>query len=126
MKPSAGQLTPEGSMQINPIEENTATSSELSDNPNGNTHASPVEEDDAKDYSEIGAGLVSEIMESVFGGRSPECIISTLGQPNKKEETSEYIRWFFDQGVEVDVVSQNDIPTIFNYIYILIPRAILK
>ena len=62
--------------------------------------------------------VVKETMNYIFGGVEVENVVNTLGPPNKKVTLSDSERWYFDQGVEIDVVKENDIPMIYNYVYL--------
>ena len=79
-------------------------------------NSSPATE--ARNYSKIGISLVSETIKDMFGGDNPSDFVSTLGEPEKKVKILDYERWYFKQSLEIDVITQNDIPCITNYIYI--------
>ena len=119
-KNSEGQQTATVSTQNSPTFDDVTIPNPSNDNSaeNTNSYSSPEVEDDTKDYDEIGSELVTETINYLFGGNSIDSIINTLGEPIKKEVMSGFTRWFFKQGVEIDIVDQNDIPTVFNYVYI--------
>ncbi|UOO37492.1 hypothetical protein IZU99_09615 [Oscillospiraceae bacterium CM] len=62
--------------------------------------------------------LLDETLNETFGGWWPDDFVNKFGKPEKTVNAEDYDRWYFKQGVEIDVVDQNDIPTLFNYIYI--------
>jgi outer membrane protein assembly factor BamE (lipoprotein component of BamABCDE complex) len=79
-----------------------------------------------KDYNEIGAHLVEEIMDKMFGGVVPaDNMVGVLGQPVDKIMMKEFERWYYEQDIEADVVMTNDTPMLYNYVYIG-PRSDIK
>ena len=76
--------------------------------------------EDLKNYHKIGAKLTDETMNNMFGGCNyPKNVVSVLGEPEKIiKKYGSFDRWYFKQGVEIDVIGVNDIPMLTNYIYI--------
>ncbi len=70
--------------------------------------------------------LYEATIKEMFGGIGVDNLVSKLGAPIKKVEKSDYTRWYFKQGIEIDVVKQNDsFYMLFNYIYIS-PKSKIK
>ena len=69
-------------------------------------------------YRSFGPYAVSNAMDYMFGGRETNNLVEALGEPYKKEPTKEYERWYFRQGIEIDVeVIYDDYLNTINYIY---------
>lgn len=87
-----------------------------------------VSTNEVKDYNKLGRELVEETLQEMFGGTEPEDFINKFGTPVKEEEDEAggYVRWYFDQGIEIDVVDVNDsYLMLYNYVY-LSPECDLK
>jgi hypothetical protein len=69
------------------------------------------------DYGQIGAKLVDDTLTYMFGGNSIENVNESLGEPDRKIEYDDFVRYYYEQGLEIDVLYQNDQPVLFNYIY---------
>lgn len=70
-----------------------------------------------RNYADIGAQEAESCMTDVFGGSEPDDVVTALGEAEKKEEGSDFVRWYFPQGVEIDV-SENGQPELENYVYL--------
>ena len=55
---------------------------------------------------------------NMIGGYTPDDVIKHLGKPDKITNTNSFERWNYNKGLEIDFVKQNDIPRLFNYIYL--------
>lgn len=71
------------------------------------------------EYRQLGERARSECLKYMFGGINPSDFIETLGEPESKRVIHDVERWYFKQGVEIDVICISDTWfEIANYIYI--------
>lgn len=97
--------------------ENTKNNVSLVDNTT-NINVTPILEN-SKDDVIFDDGIYDETITGIFGGIDPEDVQKKLGEPIKKIDKSDYERWYFKDGIEIDVVNQNDaFYMLFNYVYI--------
>jgi hypothetical protein len=77
-----------------------------------------------KDFDKMGSNLAVEALSEIFAGHSLndlDGIKEILGETIKEtvKPNDDYERWFFDNGIEVDIASQGvDNNTVSNYLYI--------
>lgn len=57
----------------------------------------------AKDYVEIGEKAAKDCLIYMFGSYNADGVTDTLGEPEKEVATTYYHRWYFKQGIEIDV-----------------------
>ncbi|MGE4485493.1 MAG: hypothetical protein AB7C97_10335, partial [Oscillospiraceae bacterium] len=126
-KPEAGGETSADSAN-SIIQSGESTQSMATDSGSG-THSgsepSVVTEDetdsdrDSYNWAEMekGGEAANVCMDYMFGGISPENFIDLFSQPEKKSRYILFTRWYFSNGVEIDV-QENDHPSLENYIYI--------
>jgi len=70
------------------------------------------------DFNNIGVALEEETVQGMFNGWSTDTFIKTFGDPIRKAKINGYERWYFKQGVEIDIEYVDKKPEVFNYIYI--------
>jgi hypothetical protein len=70
------------------------------------------------EYSTIVGTATNDAIDYMFGSHDLYDIIQTLGEPEKKEVHEHFERWYFNDGVEIDVESMNDYLVLVNYIFI--------
>ncbi len=71
-----------------------------------------------QEFNAIGDIVKRETMNALFGGEEVENLIEKLGRPLRTSERDAYDRWYFKHGVEADIATDNDVPLLYNYVYL--------
>lgn len=82
--------------------------------------------DNSKDVTDFNDNIYEDTLKGIFGGIEFKDVQKKLGTPIKKLIKTDYERWYYNEGVEIDIVNQNDASyALFNYVYIS-PKSNIK